>query len=347
MPSPGGASRPRLEERKDHRSQVKKKLGNIIPLLIIVIGLGVLLYPTISNLLFEQNASQAVSSYDETVDSTDEQRREQMLEAARAYNEQLAASSGAVPALAMNGSGNPKDAADYWQLLDVDGTGMMAYIDIPRINQTLPIYHGTDEAVLQVGVGHLPSTSLPVGGESTHVALSGHRGLPTAKLFTDLDQMQLGDVFFIHVLGEALAYEVDDISVVEPDDTQGLAIQEGEDLVTLITCTPYGVNTHRLLIRAHRVPYTPELEAANAPPGGFYIPVPYAILALAVLILALILVIMLIVSKVKKSKRKKAALAAAKAAAAGDDAPIVEPLGATVSQGATTSSDCAASEEED
>ena len=162
---------------------------------------------------------------------------------------------------------------NYWQLLNVDDTGMMGYITIPRLNTTIPIYHGTDETVLQIGVGHMQGTSLPVGCENTHAALSGHRGLPTASLFTDLDQMQLGDQFYIKVLGQTLAYEVDQILTVEPQDTEALDIVEGQDYVTLVTCTPYGVNSHRLLVRGHRVPYTEEMAqeiAAEQAPDSWF-----------------------------------------------------------------------------
>ena len=217
---------------------MRKFLRNALPVLIIVIGLGILLYPSISNFLVELNGSRAVASYDAAVENLDEARCEELLAEARAYNEALAASASGVDLLqAEAGSGL---SAAYEQLLDVNGTGMMGYITIPRLNETMPIYHGVSEPVLQVGVGHLPDTSLPVGGSSTHSVLSGHRGLPSAKLFTDLDQMQQGDVFYLKVLNDTLAYKVTGTEVVLPTETSSLAIQLGRDQVTLVTCTPTG-----------------------------------------------------------------------------------------------------------
>ena len=150
---------------------------------------------------------------------------------------------------------------DYWKVLNVEDNGVMGYLSIPKINIKLAIYHGTGDDVLQTGVGHLNGTKLPIGGESNHAVLAAHRGLPSARLFTDIDQMEAGDKFYIHVLGEVLAYEVDAINTVLPTDTSLLQIEEGKDYVTLVTCTPFGINTHRLLVRGHRVPYTPEQEA--------------------------------------------------------------------------------------
>jgi sortase A len=190
--------------------------------------------------------SRAISGYNDQVDEMDEATCEQMLEEASAYNASLVADTDR-----LNLSDGEMEA--YNALLDVTGTGIMGYVSIDKINCKLPIYHGTDEGVLQAGTGHLPGTSLPIGGESTHSVICGHRGIPSAKLFTDLDQMEIGDTFVVHVLNLTLTYEVDQILIVEPEDTSALAIEEGEDLFTLLTCTPYGINTQRLLVRGHRV----------------------------------------------------------------------------------------------
>lgn len=281
-----------------------KRVRDILPVLVILAGLLVLLYPTISNYLIEQNASRAVASYDQATVDLSAQEREHMLARAHAYNDALAASSGAPTA---SEGGEPAQAVEaYEDLLNLNGDGMMGYIIIPKMNVELPIYHGVEEKVLQVGVGHLSETSLPVGGESTHAALSGHRGLPSAKLFTDLDQMEKGDQFYIKILGETLAYEVHSIETVLPTETESLAIQPGEDLVTLITCTPYGINSHRLLVHAHRIPYVPEMEDEIDSVGGFInIPLPYLALLIALAALA-VFVTVLKIRTMRKDRREYA-----------------------------------------
>ena len=279
-----------------------KRVRDILPVLVILAGLLVLLYPTISNYLIEQNASRAVASYDQAAVDLSAQEREHMLARAHAYNDALAASSGAPTA---SEGGEPAQAVEaYEDLLNLNGDGMMGYIIIPKMNVELPVYHGVEERVLQVGVGHMESSSLPVGGESTHAALSGHRGLPSAKLFTDLDQMEEGDQFYIKIVGETLAYEVHSIETVLPTETESLAIQPGEDLVTLITCTPYGINSHRLLVHAHRIPYVPEMEDEIDSVGGFInIPLPYLLLMIALAVLA----VFFIVLKVRTNRKDKEA----------------------------------------
>ncbi|MCI6246727.1 MAG: class C sortase, partial [Collinsella sp.] len=183
----------------------------------------------------------------------------------------------------------------YSQLLNLNGDGMMGYITIPRLDETLPIYHGTDEATLQVGVGHIDTSSLPVGGASTHAALSGHRGLPSAKLFTDLDQMKKGDIFFVRVLKSTFAYQVDQIETVLPDQTESLNITAGDDYCTLVTCTPYGINSHRLLVRGHAIPYTDDMDSQVGVTGNpINIPLPYLALMIALAVLAMLLASMLI-----------------------------------------------------
>ena len=235
---------------------MKDRLRGLTRLLVILVGIGILVYPSLSEYLAEIHGSRTTASYDDSVSKLQQQQLDELLAEAQEYNRQLAQQSDGVDIIDNTEDGDK--SGPYWQLLNIDNTGMMGYIIIPRLNTTIPIYHGTSESVLQVGVGHMEATSLPVGGESTHAALSGHRGLPTASLFTDLDQMQVGDMFYIKVLGQTLAYQVDQILTVLPEETEHLAIEPGRDLVTLITCTPYGVNSHRLLVRGTRVEYIPE-----------------------------------------------------------------------------------------
>lgn len=285
---------------------MRKRVRDILPILVILAGLLVLLYPTISNYLVEKNASRAVASYDATAVDMGQEQREQMLADARAYNDALAASSGATPQAPEGGEPAQVGEDAYESLLNLNGDGMMGYIIIPKMNVELPVYHTVEERVLQSGVGHMESSSLPVGGPSTHAALSGHRGLPSAKLFTDLDQMEAGDQFFIKVLGETLAYEVHEVETVLPTETESLAIQQGQDLVTLITCTPYGINSHRLLVHAHRIPYEPQMEEAIEQVGGFInIPLPYLALLIALAALA-VFVTVLKIRTMRKDRREYA-----------------------------------------
>ena len=215
-------------------------------ILVLILGLSLLLYPSVSDYWNSQVQTKAVAGYMDEVSVLDEEKYTEIWDAARAYNESLVGRDNAYAT-------SDEQKLQYEELLDISDLGIMGYIEIPPIDIRLPIYHGTEEAVLQVGIGHLDWTSLPVGGESTHCVVSGHRGLPSARLFTDLDKLVVGDLFMIHVLDETLTYEVDQILVVEPQDTEELLIQEGKDLCTLVTCTPYGINSHRLLIRGHRV----------------------------------------------------------------------------------------------
>ncbi len=224
----------------------KRMIINLFLILLLFAGLSLLLYPSISDYWNSFHQSRAISSYAEAVSSLDENRYAALWQEAKQYNQSLL--------------DRPNDYllseeqfAEYESLLNVSGTGVMGYVDIPGIDCTLPIYHGTGEGVLQVAVGHLEWTSLPVGGEGTHCVLSGHRGLPSAKLFTDLDKMEVGDTFDLCILNETLTYEVDQIMIVEPHETSALQIVPGEDYCTLVTCTPYAKNTHRLLVRGHRM----------------------------------------------------------------------------------------------
>lgn len=226
---------------------MKKKisLSTVIFAILFLVGLSVMLYPTFSNWWNQRHQTRAVASYKEAVAEMDNGETEQILSEAHAYNEQLAQ----LYAPFTNFDAIP----GYDDILDISGTGIMGYVSIPNINVELPIYHGTSEGVLQIASGHIQGSSLPVGGASTHAVISGHRGLPSARLFTDLDQIVEGDTFTINVLNEVLTYEVEKILVILPTETDKLAIIPGEDEVTLMTCTPYGVNSHRLLIRGHRI----------------------------------------------------------------------------------------------
>ena len=229
----------------------KKHISTIIIALVFLAGLGFLLYPTVSNLWNRAHQSRAIATYTKQVEKLDDSQNKEMLKAARKYNKSLLKKSD-------HWKLSKKDKKKYESLLDVSGTGIMGYIEVPKIDCSLPIYHGTDEGALQIAIGHLEGSSLPVGGKSTHCVLSGHRGLPSARPFTDLDQMEEGDVFVLNVLGRKLAYEVDQIKVVLPDEMSDLEIVQGKDLCTLVTCTPYGINTHRLLVRGHRTKYIEE-----------------------------------------------------------------------------------------
>lgn len=228
----------------------KRTWHNIVRIVVLIIAFSVLLYPTISNYLYEKNSSRVISLYDEEVVSQQQATVDEALEMARMYNREL------LENIELLDPFSPiKQEVDqrYENTLNVTGSGMMGSVIIPKINLELPIYHGTEEKVLQIGVGHFKGTSFPVGGESTHAVLTGHRGLPSKTLFTDLDKMELGDVFYVKVLGKTLAYEVDQILTVLPEETKELSIVSGQDYVTLVTCTPYAVNTHRLLVRGHAV----------------------------------------------------------------------------------------------
>jgi sortase A len=237
------------------KKNFKKQIPNIIFGLIFLVGLGVFLYPSVSNYINSRHQSRAVASYDEAVANLSTEDYSKFWEAAYEFNEEIAAAqSGSFLRL----EGDLKDK--YYKTMDPTGTGIIGTIEIENIGVNLPIYHGTDESVLQVGIGHLEGSSLPTGTTSTHTILSGHRGLPSAKLFTDLDQMIEGDTFLLHIMNQTFAYQVDQISIVLPEETQGLSIYKDQDYVTLVTCTPYGVNTHRLLVRGKRVDYNEETK---------------------------------------------------------------------------------------
>ena len=229
----------------------KSRILSLLLILALLAGLSLLLYPTAADWWNSMHQSRAIASYVESVVELDETQYESVWQAAVEYN-------AGIPDEDTRFLPDEEEKALYETLLNVGGDGIMGYVEIPGIDVELPIYHGTNEEILQTAVGHIEGSSLPVGGEGTHSVISGHRGLPSARLFTDLDQLEPGDTFMLHVLNETLTYEVDEINTVLPDDISHLGLEDGEDLCTLVTCTPYGVNSHRLLVRGHRVEHAPE-----------------------------------------------------------------------------------------
>lgn len=276
---------------------LKKNLTTILLVVALVIGLCLLLYPTVSDYWNSLHQSRAIASYTESVAQIDNSRYQVFLEEARDYNARLAQLE------KVNWTPTDQELLEYAAILDVSGTGVMCSIEIPKIKVNLPIYHGVEEGVLQIAVGHIPGTTLPVGGESTHCVLSGHRGLPSARLFTDLDKLVVGDTFLIHVLDEILTYEVDQILIVEPYDLSALEITPGEDLVTLVTCTPYGINSHRLLVRGHRIETAKQAKQIRVPADAVQIePTLVAPVVAAPILLILLLVLLLDPKKKPKSR---------------------------------------------
>lgn len=272
---------------------LKKNIVNIILIVIVLAGLCLLLYPTFSDWWNSMHQSRAIAAYVETVDAMSQEEIDSIFAAAREYNERLWHRSNRWVLSA-------EEQAEYESLLDVSGNGIMGYINIPIIGVNLPIYHGTDEAVLQVASGHLSSTSLPVGGQGTHTAVSGHRGLPSARLFTDLDQLKVGDIFTISVLNEVYTYQIEQIVTVVPEDTSQMNLFQGEDLCTLQTCTPYGVNSHRLLLRGRRIE---DVDGALlAASEALRVPNHIVIPAVGIPILFLLLVVALIYFRRRKPK---------------------------------------------
>lgn len=273
---------------------MKRKFTNFILILIFLIGLSVVLYPSISNYWNSKTQSKAIVNYDERISQMDESQFTKYFEEAEEYNKKLAELNYPLSEYRKLGG--------YEDLLNVMNNGMIGYIYIEKIKVELPIYHGTSDEVLDVAAGHIEGSSLPIGGKSTHAALSSHRGLPSAKLFTNLDQLQEGDKFVVTVLNRKCTYQVDQIRIVEPKDTSYLAIEEGEDYCTLITCTPYGINSHRMLVRGHRVENdvnNAKFITADALKLDAFVVAP--IIALPML---LILIICLFVKYRKKGKKK-------------------------------------------
>ena len=272
---------------------MKNKLSNILLILILVAGLSLILYPSFSDYWNSFTQSKVIVDYTKQIENLDEEKYDRILQEAYAYNESLIDRRNQYLL-------SEEQKAEYNELLNISGIGIMGYIEIPAISVTLPVYHGTDDSVLQIAIGHLEWTSLPVGGESTHCVLSGHRGLPSAKLFSDLDKLAVGDVFVLRVLDEVLTYEVDQIHIVEPHETESLLIEEGKDYCTLVTCTPYGINTHRILVRGYRIENAAEAknirltsEAAQIDP-----------LIIAPIVAAPILIVLFIMLMIPKNNKK-------------------------------------------
>lgn len=266
---------------------------NLILIILAIVGLSFLLYPSVSDYWNSFHQTQAVANYSDKVANLDEKEYKKIWEDAVEYNK-------SVDGINSIYSTDDERLIDYEKMLNVDGNGIMGYIEIPTINCSLPIYHGTDDAELQVAVGHLEWTSLPIGGQSTHCVISGHRGLPSANLFSDLDRLTEGDIFLLRVLDEVLTYEVDQILIVEPEDISALGIEPGKDYCTLVTCTPYAVNTHRLLVRGHRVANAQESSKVYITADATQIE-PVVVAPIVALPMLLVLLIILLV---KTRKRK-------------------------------------------
>ena len=289
---------------------MKRKITGILFGLLFLVGLGILAYPTVSNQWNNYRQSRLISTYQEVVSEMEPEDFAGEWEKARAFNDALTANN--LYGDVFGEDDGELENTEYWKVLNVGGDGIMGYLSIPKINVKLAIYHGTGDQVLQTGIGHLNGTKLPMGGESTHSVLAAHRGLPSARLFTDIDQLEPGDLFYIHVLDETLAYQVDQILDMVPHDdmetlSAALEIEEGEDYVTLFTCTPYGVNSHRLLVRGTRVPYEGEEEIEKTPVETMLESVQdyymlYLILGLAVTLLVILVIRVLL--KPRKRKRQ-------------------------------------------
>ena len=271
---------------------MKNNRSTILLILILLIGLSLMLYPSLADWWNSFHSSRSIASYVEQVANIDDAQYEELWDAAWDYNQSLLH--------------RPNDflLSDeqqeiYKSLLDFGGNGIMGYIEIPMIDVMLPIYHGTKESVLQIAVGHLDWTSLPVGGAGSHCVVSGHRGLPSARLFTDLDKLKVGDVFMLHVLNEILTYEIDQILIVEPQDTDPLLIEPGKDLCTMITCTPYGINSHRMLVRGHRIESQEEAKVIRITADAMRIE-PLMVAPFVAVPILLVLLIILLLPKQKK-----------------------------------------------
>jgi sortase A len=266
---------------------IKEQKVNIILCLVILIGVGLLSYPTVSDWWNRFHQTRAVASYAAAVSQMKTEDYDRLFAEADDYNRKLAGTG-------MKWSMTDEEIREYNSVLDISDNGIMGYIDIPRIRQTLPIYHGTDDAVLQIAIGHLAGTSLPVGGDSTHCVVSGHRGLPSARLFTDLDRLIVGDIWTMTVLNRTVTYEVDQIRIVEPEDLSELQIVQGRDYCTLLTCTPYGINSHRLLVRGHRIA---NLDGdANVTADAMQVDQTLVAIVVAIIILLILCVFLLITS---------------------------------------------------
>ena len=274
----------------------KKNNSTILLVLILLVGMSLILYPSVSDYWNSFHQSRAITNYAEAVAEIDNELYLALWDSAEEYNRRLAE-------IDIQWEPSEELLAAYGRELNVNNSGIMAYIEIPKIDCRLPIYHGTRESVLQIAVGHIEGSSLPVGGTSTHCILSGHRGLPSARLFTDLDQLKEGDVFLLRTLDETLTYQVDQIHIVLPYELDDLRIQPGQDLCSLVTCTPYGVNSHRLLVRGHRIENAPEVLQIRVTGDAFLIDSAVVAPLVALPILLALLVILLVSSARKRARR--------------------------------------------
>lgn len=292
---------------------MKRKIANVLFGLLFLIGFGILVYPTVSDQWNTYRQSRLISNYETTVENLTEEDFSDEWQKAIAFDQALVRND--LYGDVFGEDDGELESTEYWKVLNVANDGVMGYLSIPKINVKHAIYHGTGDKVLQTGIGHLNGTKLPIGGESTHSVLAAHRGLPSARLFTDLDQIKKGDMFYVHVLDEILAYQVDQIlDMVDKDDHEtleaALQIEEGKDQVTLFTCTPYGVNSHRLLVRGTRVPYNGEEEAETSAAESMLKTVQnyymlYLILGLSITFLIILFMRFLFKAKDKKDKNEK------------------------------------------
>lgn len=293
--------------QESEEQQMKSKARTVFIYILLFVGVGILNYPGISSLYNRLHEGEVISGYEDGLNEITATQLAAMLEEARAYNERLRTATNAIVDAFSEAPAEQDD--EYNSLVNVSGDGVMGYIEIPGINVNLPIMHGVSMDVLEKAAGHLRGSSLPVGGESTHAIISAHRGLPSAILFSDVDQLRDGDVFYIHVLGEVLAYQVNQIKVVLPTEVSDVQIEEGEDYVTLLTCTPYAINSHRLLIRGTRIPYTPEeqdvIQKIVQSVWGWLLQQKILLISAAVLLLSLIIIIVRSIRDKIKKKRIK------------------------------------------
>ena len=285
---------------------MNKTVRTLLVILMAVVGIGLFTYPMLSNYLFERNASTLAKNYDQVVENTDAETLTAAMEAAKKYNENLEGNPVHDPFLKGSGMALPED---YTSMLNLDGSGIMGYISFPKFGIRLSIYHGTSEEVLQKGVGHLEGSSLPLGGTGSHCVVTGHTGLAHAKMFTDLRFLKEKDkdIFYFHVLGETIAYEVDQIKVVEPEVISDLARVPGKDYATLVTCTPYGVNSHRLLVRGRRIDYIPEVEKKlleDSNPGAQWFTQWNMVIGLAIGAALAVIIILVVVFRRKKDAKE-------------------------------------------
>jgi sortase A len=284
---------------------MKKKSSKIVIILIFLAGLSLLLYPFVANQWNNHRQKQLIGNYESVISDKEAAGNIDYaaeMKKAEAYNDALLPSI--LPDSFAVADASTETDSSYEDSLNIAGDGMMGIVEIPKIAIKLPIYHGTGDEVLQKAAGHLEGSSLPIGGESTHAVISAHRGLPSASLFTDLDQLEIGDHFLIHVLDETLCYEVDQILVVDPEDTSALAVEDGEDLVTLLTCTPYGVNTQRLMVRGHRVPYEEQAVADEQTPlSGFSLHTNYLLWVVVGIVITGVFILILFIREKKLQKK--------------------------------------------